>query len=547
MAGRSCCLFGQQAHDSGSCGSSSSSSRSSSSSSSGSSHSGSEETHGQAMPTATQMAVRLRLRLGLGFTSASHLKVASKPAADLPTKALTADNSGKAIEQSFDMDRETILGEGGYASVFLARDKQTGAVRAVKCVLKSLVADKQRLQHEVDIMLALDHPNVLRCFETFEDQRFVYLVLELCAGGDLFDYIARSGRVPEERAAVVMQLVFRSIAHIHTLGICHRDIKPENFLFRDDGPPEGNELKLADFGIAAIVGPRGKASLRTKTGTPQYVAPEVLSHAPHYGLECDLWSCGVLMYLLLSHRLPFKGTDEASTLSNVLLAKLSFPAKAFAGVSQEAKHLMSKLVMRDPQRRCTAEEALHDRWVLAWAPAVGSPTGALSRPLAESICSFRSAGRLKQTALRLVARHLDARRLHDLGGVFARLDADGNGMVALEELARSLEDAGVPKEQFASVMAALDGDGNGEVNYSEFLAASLERRLYLEESACWSAFRIFDRNNDGKISQEELAEVLTSSSVADTFGDAAARLLHEADLNADGFIDFDEFMVLMRK
>ncbi|CAE8588222.1 unnamed protein product [Polarella glacialis] len=224
-------------------------------------------------------------------------------------KAMIADNSGKNVDAYFHIDRKSVLGTGGFATVCLATTKTTGRKLAVKCILKAKIPDKARLADEIKTMLALDHPNIIKLFQTFEDSKQIYLVMELCAGGELFDVIVAQDKVSESDAAIIMQQMFRAVNYMHEAGVCHRDIKPENFLFTQKGVPiKSNTLKIVDFGIAAVFEAR-KASFTSRLGTPFYVAPEVLARGARYNEKADLWSCGVILYVLLSGQLPFKGPD----------------------------------------------------------------------------------------------------------------------------------------------------------------------------------------------------------------------------------------------
>lgn len=482
------------------------------------------------------------------FQSSGDLKVSAKPKTQIPLKALTIENKNKNIDDFFELDREHKIGEGGYASVVPGKDKKTGAKYAVKIIAKNMVAQRSRLQNEIDLMLSLDHPNIVKLFQTFEDQRLIYLVLELCAGGELFDKVIEEGFLSERLTADIMQQIFRAVHYMHNVAhICHRDLKPENFMFHTQTGLEGNTLKVIDFGIAALFKP-GPSTFTTKTGTPYYVAPEVLGRWPTYGAQVDMWSCGVIMYVLLSGRLPFKGSDEAATLQKVSTGKFVFPPEAFGKVSKEAKELIRRLLTKTPDDRWTAEQALNDVWTKKVGPSPGSAP--LQANVINSIREFNNQNKMKRTALRLVARQLNEGAISNLRKIFTQLDKDGNGTLTVEELSQGLRAANLPADIISSIISGVDSDGSGEIDYSEFIAATLERREYLTESACWSAFRVFDRDGDGKITQKELSEVLTNYQLVQELGAQnveAKVLMAEVDTNNDGVIDFAEFMQMMRR
>mmetsp|Transcript_66709 Transcript_66709/g.168284 ORF Transcript_66709/g.168284 Transcript_66709/m.168284 type:complete len:543 (+) Transcript_66709:108-1736(+) len=484
-----------------------------------------------------------------GFVRSDTLKVRNHPRHFHGAKALLVDNTGKNLEDAFFVDQRRVVGEGGYASVVIGKDKRTGVERAVKCITKKMVANRDRLQREIDIVMSLDHPNINKLYQTFEDRKFIYLILELCAGGELFDRIQELGHLSEREAAIIMQQIFRAVFYMHQRGVCHRDLKPENFLFQLKAPIEGNTLKVIDFGIAATFDPPN-GSFTTRTGTPYYVAPEVLQFPfTQYGPECDMWSSGVIMYVLLSGRLPFRGVDDNATFAKVKSAKVSFPSDVFGNVSEAAKTLIRQLLNKDPARRYTAEEAVNDPWAREHAPT--AKPAPLKHSVVEALRCFQAENKLKKAALHVIARQLDESQIKQLRHVFMDLDVNGDGHLTMSELSEGLrrsELQGNVPEDLNELLKSLDVDGSGQIDYTEFLAATLERRQCNNENICWAAFRVFDKNNDGKISQKELLEVLASQDVVTAIGqDTVTELMREVDRDGDGFIDFEEFMAMMMR
>lgn len=160
----------------------------------------------------------------------------------------------------------------------------------------------RQLKYEIEILSTIDHPNIIKLYDVYEDNKYIHLVFEYCSGGDLFDEIASRGHYSENEAAGLIWKMLLSINHLHSVGICHRDIKPENFLF--DSKLSTKELKLIDFGLSSKFGEKNQ-HFKSVVGTPYYIAPEVIRG--NYTKSCDIWSVGVILYLLLSGTLPFPG------------------------------------------------------------------------------------------------------------------------------------------------------------------------------------------------------------------------------------------------
>merc|ERR1712232_408338 len=331
---------------------------------------------------------------------------------------------------------------------------------------------------------------------------------------------------------------------MHENHVCHRDLKPENFIFSTKEAIEKSILKIIDFGLSCSF--TADQVLTTKAGTPYYVAPQVL--AGKYDQLSDLWSCGVIMYVLLCGYPPFFGETDAEVLSKVRLGNFSFNAADWKNVSEDAKNLIRMLLKMNPRDRYTAEQALNHEWIKNKAPKATG--GALQEGMVQNLRGFRSQNKLKKAALQIIANQLNEEQIKALRDTFMSLDANGDGKLTINEMKDGIKKAGLKEipPDLQQIMEDIDSDGSGVIDYTEFLAATLDKRTYLKEDVCWSAFRVFDRNGDGKISQQELKEVLGDGSVTDTLGKGLVEsLMSEVDANGDGVIDFEEFMAMMKK
>ena len=274
-----------------------------------------------------------------------------------------------AIEDVYQISHKA-LGTGAYGVVSGCVHKETKQERAVKKVPRKKIKNMERFKQEIAILQELDHPNVLKLFEYFEDEKNVYLVTEICRGGELFDRIIENEYFSEKMSAKIFKQILFSLNYCHNQGIAHRDLKPENFLF--ETKETDSDLKIIDFGLSKIIRNQagdsyadGKSRIKnldrmnTRAGTPNYISPEVL--AGNYGVECDMWSAGCILYILLCGYPPFYGDDDREILEMVAKGKFDFDGEEWDEISKEAKDLIKKLICK-PEKRLTAQEALEHKW-----------------------------------------------------------------------------------------------------------------------------------------------------------------------------------------
>jgi calcium-dependent protein kinase len=339
-----------------------------------------------------------------------------------------------------------------------------------------------------------------------------------------------------------MQHLFRAIFYMHENHICHPDLKPENFLFATKEPIEKSALKVIDFGLACKFAP--DQVLTTKAGTPYYVAPQVL--AGKYDQSSDLWSLGVIMYVVLCGYPPFYGETDADVLAKVRLGNFSFNAADWKNISEDAKNLIRMLLKMNPRDRYSAEQALNHVWVRNKAPKAKNID--IGQAQVDNLKGFRSQNKLKKAALHVIASQLGEAQIKNLREMFMSLDENGDGLLTTNELKEALKKSGLKEipADLQEIMQSVDSDGSGVIDYTEFLAATLDKKVYMAEDVCWQAFRIFDRNGDGKISKQEIKDVLQDDSVQTEFAKTLDQLMKEVDTNGDGEVDFQEFMQMMR-
>ena len=253
------------------------------------------------------------------------------------------------------------LGKGGYGKVYEVKNKKSGEIRACKHLSKLSIKNLEKFEREINILIKTDHPNIIKLYEVFESQRSLYLVMEECKGGEIFDriieHIQNKQMYSEKDAAEIFQQVMSSIEYCHNNGICHRDLKPENLLYLNKGPEKNNPIKVIDFGLSQVISQDKKLS--TKVGTAYYVAPEILQG--DYTEKCDIWSAGVILYIFLSGDPPFNGPSDSAIYSKIATMKFSFPEKKWKDISSEARDLINHMLAPEKERY-TAKQVLEHPW-----------------------------------------------------------------------------------------------------------------------------------------------------------------------------------------
>ncbi|EER00784.1 calcium-dependent protein kinase, putative [Perkinsus marinus ATCC 50983] len=365
-----------------------------------------------------------------------------------------------------------VFGTGMNGAVVMAKHRDSGRVCAVKTfsTLGLDAARYRRLYNEVDIFLRMDHPNVCKLLEVYEDDAHVYLVMEACTGKDLYDRLAVQKRFTEEEAAVTAKQMLEAVHYCHTHGVCHRDLKLENWVYSE--PRSDAPLRLIDFGISQIVS-TSKEKMSDTHGTVYYVAPEILMG--DYDFRCDVWSIGVIVYMLLSGSPPFTGEDARETVRNIFQASLCFDGPRWEGVSPLAKEFISSLLQKNPSDRPSALEASKSEWIRTFVTIQEPKSDLIDSGLLEILCQFAKESDVKRAALSLVAFSINPKVVCDaLADEFRSLDFDESGTIRLGDLTKALtERLGLDAVEAEKIFRKLDQTGDEEIHYSEFLAACL--------------------------------------------------------------------------
>ena len=438
-----------------------------------------------------------------------------------------------------------MLGSGAFGEVRVCVHRESGAQRAVKVLRKSHMDEdeKKMLFNEINNLKDLDHPNILKMYEFFEDEKRYYIVTDICKGGELFDEIVARGKFSEKDASLLMKQVLSCINYCHTNHIVHRDLKPENILLEQN--KEFDQIKIIDFGTSLVFDEQKK--LDEKLGTPYYIAPEVL--AKNYGAKCDIWSCGVITYITLSGIPPFNGASDQEIMKKVKSGKFSFADPVWATISDQAKDFITQLLTLDQNKRPSAEQALKHPWIVEANKLQNESVSTdVAMNALSNLQSFNANSKLKQATYAFIASQLlNKQEKEQIDKVFRAMDINGDGKLSKDEIqqgfaqyfGRSLNDKEVD-EMFEKV----DADGSGAIDYSEFVVATMNEKNLLSNNKLQTAFKMFDKDGGGSISTDEIKQVLAFGQNLDE--KVIAEVIKQVDANGDGEISFEEFAEMMK-
>eukprot|EP01057_Protomagalhaensia_wolfi_P005877 Protomagalhaensia_wolfi_Nauph_80__5876@NODE_756_length_2026_cov_31_084046_g568_i0_p1_GENE_NODE_756_length_2026_cov_31_084046_g568_i0NODE_756_length_2026_cov_31_084046_g568_i0_p1_ORF_typecomplete_len648_score155_64Pkinase/PF00069_25/8_3e70Pkinase/PF00069_25/6_3e03Pkinase_Tyr/PF07714_17/5_1e48EFhand_7/PF13499_6/0_00016EFhand_7/PF13499_6/4_2e03EFhand_7/PF13499_6/7_5e13EFhand_7/PF13499_6/4_1e17EFhand_1/PF00036_32/0_0014EFhand_1/PF00036_32/3_3e03EFhand_1/PF00036_32/0_0018EFhand_1/PF00036_32/0_003EFha len=451
----------------------------------------------------------------------------------------TALASGQ-IRKLFNFEKK--LGAGAFGEVHLVLEKTSNLKRCCKIINKDKAAvPVEQIEAEVEVLKALDHPHVIKIFEVYEDYNNIYIIQEVCEGGELLDRVSEAndrGKVLTERyVKEVIRQLMEALAYFHSKRICHKDLKPENVLFQDSDLYSA--IKVIDFGLAEIFNKADEYS-QNAAGTVLYMAPEVF--ARRVTMRCDVWSAGCIMFQLLTGHLPFNGRS-VSDVKNKVQNKEPPYEHYCRHVSVEAIDLMQKMLAKVPRNRITAAQALQHPWFVSQSIR--------DIPLDGSVClnlkEYTRHSGLKAALINMMTHQLNfnGTQIKKLSKIFKQLDTDNSGTLSPKELAFGLDKAGLEPWHINKILQALDVDGSGDISYTEFLAAAYSWRE-CELNVMWTAFSKMDKDRDGKISVEEFAELLQGDDTKLLKEEDITEMMRAIDRNGDGVIEWDEFLAYMR-
>ena len=467
-------------------------------------------------------------------------------------KKITFNKSNFIIKGSGDFEtkylKTQILGSGGYSQVYRVQNKKTKEVYACKELVKKRIKDIEKFQNEVNIMSKCDHPNIVKLQEIYENGSKYELIMEECIGGTLFTRLM--DKIDDERetfsekeAAIIFKQIISAIHYCHDQNIVHRDLKMENVLFVEKG--KGLDIKIIDFGLSQyaqyhlvnlmeiISSEKAKTiNMNISVGTPHYIAPEVINGK--YNQKCDIWSAGVILYAILSGKFPFNGKSDKEIYKSILKKTYDLTSEPWDNISKEAKDLISHMLC-DEDKRFSSEKILNHPWLTKLVPDNKIPISKLDVKILEN---YQNTCNFKKLILTSITTRLKENEIKELKNIFDSIDINKDGTLTPDEVKTALKKF-MNEDEIKKIFGGIDTNNSNKIEYSEFISALLEKKDYLKKEKLSDSFRMLDKDDDGKITKEEIKKVLNNE---DYNENDIKQFMSKFDLDNDGQVDYNEFI-----
>ncbi|PAN48723.1 hypothetical protein PAHAL_9G401500 [Panicum hallii] len=430
------------------------------------------------------------------------------------------------------------LGDGKYGTTYLCTEISTGCQYACKSILKKKFVSMQDIEdvrREIQIMRYLSgQKNIVTIKDAYEDAEAVHIVMELCEGGELYHRITK-GNYSEQKAAELMRIIVGIIENCHSLGVMHRDLKPENFLLQDKD--DDLSIKVIDFGLSVFFKP-GEVFTEV-VGSPYYIAPEVLQN--HYGPEADIWTAGVILYVLLSGVPPFWADTRRGVYDKIQDGHFDLESEQWQRISDRAKDLIRKMLCPYPSERLKAHEVLQHPWICD----NGVATDQTRDPTVSRLNKLFATNKLKKLARQVIAEHLSEQETARLREMFKAMDTENRGVITLGELKEGLRRccSVFNRTEINGLMDAPDSDNTTSIHWEEFIAATVPLGKIEHKEHSMPAFTYFDKDGSGYITVDKLQKPQVEQNMEDAF---LEEIILEVNQNNDGQTNYSEFVTMMQ-
>ena len=409
------------------------------------------------------------------------------------------------------------LGEGHFASVRTAykrREFSSHKIFAVKSISLKKLTEKEYLDllHEVEIISHLEHPYVIKFYETFHDQHYFHLITELCRGNSLDKRLKKcGGKMKEEHVRIIILKILHAIKYCHSFGVVHRDLKPENIVFEspnneyheekeEDENNRNFNIKIIDFGLSALK--KKTEKLHTILGTPYYMAPEVLKG--DYNEECDIWSIGAIAYYLLTGTEAFTGDTSNKIFAKILYTEPDYNPQKFRNVSTSAIDFIKKCFIKDPDKRFNAKEGLNHQWFEPLFKKIYAPKF-VEDAILYNLSNMKKYSRLKKLIIKYMIFNMGHTELGFYKRAFLAFDKDNSGVIRPEELKNlfNIYHKPLSEEQIKNIMSVSE-ENNDFLTYHEFIICCLRIRDFLSPKKLFDAFLYFDIDENNIIDSNDI-------------------------------------------
>jgi calcium-dependent protein kinase len=470
------------------------------------------------------------------------------------------------------------INQGSYGKVVKVKPFYINEERAMKIIKKTnrfFGVKENDIYNEIKILKSLDHPNIIKIHEFFSDAINFYIITEYCEEGDLHMKLSKVSYFREGVVLNIMKQILSTISYLHSKGIIHGDLKLENILidssryvnkiseefsslnstdiiintinsYRAHHSDEYFDIKLIDFGCSKFFRKDEKHS--SFIGTAYYIAPEVFKN--EYDEKSDIWSCGVIMHMLLTGRIPFEGSDDEEILENIQKGQITLEYVQAKGISKKATDLVKLLLNFDSKSRPSAKQILKHPWLQSSANDEGYIIDlTYSKTVLNNLKSFNAEQKFQQAVVTYITHNLVKKaEVLNLRRIYKMMDKDQDGRISKAELKnafREIHGTVLADIEVDNIFRSIDHDNNGYIEYEEFLRATVDRNLLLSEWNLRHAYDLFDLDKSGSISVEEVKIIIGGGkNIPDNI---ITDLLAEIDKKNDEEITYQEFKEIMNK